>query len=146
MNGETRPNETAALAPESEASLRRIHRHIYAVILVAALAGLFFSGARMAAGVLLGGALSIFNERWLRASTGAILGKAAATGRVPSWIASKFILRYAVIMIAAGAALRIGYFHVLGIGIGLASYVAAIMIEAGYQGYLTFRSGEGKEE
>lgn len=148
MNGEMGPSKDDPMppAPDPEASLRRIHRNTYAVILLATLAGLFGSGGRMGAGVALGGALSIFNERWLRASTGAILGTAAESGRVPPGAEAKFILRYAVIAVVAGIALWSGYFNILGIGIGLASFVGAVCIEAGYQGYLTFKDGEGRAE
>lgn len=146
MNGEMGPSKDEPIPPAPEASLRRIHRNTYAVILLATLAGLLGSGGRMVAGIILGGALSIFNERWLRASTGAILGTAAESGRVPRGAAAKFILRYAVIAVVAGIALWSGYFKPLGIGIGLASFVGAVMIEAGYQGYLTFKDGEGKAE
>jgi hypothetical protein len=96
----------------------------------------------MALGALLGGALCLFNIRWLRGSVGAILSQAVMTqsGRVPPFTASKFILRYVVIAAVIAVALWTGYFHPLGIGIGFAAFVGGVMIEAGYQLYLSFRS------
>ena len=148
MNGETGPSEYQAMAaPDTAASERRFHRNTYIVIALALIVGLISAGWRMAAGVALGGALSIFNTRWLRASTGAILGVAAASGsgRVPQWTVAKFILRYFVIGLIAGVAYWVGYFNLVGIAIGLAAFVGAIMIEAFYQGYLILKEGESKE-
>ena len=135
----------AGSAPPSNLveSERRFRRNTYIVIALSIIAGLAGSGGRMALGMALGGALSIFNEQGLRASVGAILGTAAESRdkRVPRWTATKFILRYFVIALVAGVAVWSGYFNLLGIGIGLASFVGAVMIEAGYQIYLTFKVG-----
>jgi hypothetical protein len=123
------------------ASERRFQRNTYLVALLLAASGLIFSGWRWALGVALGSALSVFNERWLRSSVGAILGTAAEARdkRVPRWTATKFILRYFVIAIIASVGVWSGYFDLLGVGLGLASFVGAVMIEAGYQSYLTFK-------
>src|SRR6266545_4350131 len=77
------------------ASERRFRRNTYLVVALLVIGGLIFSGWRMALGVALGGALSVFNERWLRSSVGAILGAAGTTRnqRMPRWTATKFILR-----------------------------------------------------
>ncbi len=131
----------AAPTADMVESERRFRRNIYIVVGLLVAAGLIFYGWRMALGVALGGALSVFNERWLRSSVGAILGTAAESRnkRVPRWTATKFILRYFVIAIIAGVAVWSGYFDLLGVGLGLASFVGAVMIEAGYQSYLTFK-------
>ena len=95
----------------------------------------------MALGALLGGALCLFNIRWLSRSVQAILSKAVMlqNGRVPPFTASKLILRYFVIAFVIMVALFTGYFHPLGIGIGFAAFVGGVMIEAVYQLYLFFR-------
>jgi hypothetical protein len=120
---------------------RRFQRNTYAVIIIALCAGWFLSGWRMALGVLLGGALCLFNLRWLSGSVRAILSKAVVmqSRRVPPGAASKLILRYFVIAFVVAAALSTGYFHPLGIGIGFAAFVGGVMIEAVYQLYLFFR-------
>jgi hypothetical protein len=130
---------------------RRFQRNIYIVIGVAATAGWFLSGRRMAMGALLGGALCLFNIRWLSGSVRAILSQAAVTqsGRVPSGAASKFVLRYFVIAAIIAIALWSGYFHPLGIGIGFAAFVGGVIIEAAYQLSLSFkfsRAGENARE
>lgn len=135
---------SAAPTADMVASERRFRRNTYVVVALLVPSGLIFSGWRMALGVALGGALSVFNERWLRSSVGAILGTAVESRdkRVPRWTATKFILRYFVIAIIAGIAVWSGYFNLLGVGLGLASFVGAVMIEAGYQSYLTFKSSD----
>lgn len=115
---------------------RRFQRNTYVVIGIAAPTGWFLSGWRMALGALLGGALCLFNIRWLSGSVRAILSKAVVTQRqqrVPPFTASKLILRYFVIAIVIMVALSTGYFHPLGIGIGFAAFAGGVMIEAAYQ-------------
>ena len=120
---------------------RRLQRNTYIVIGAAMIAGWFLSGLRMLLGVTAGGALCLFNIRWLSGSVRAILSKAveAPQRRVPPFTASKLILRYFVIAIVIVVALSTGYFHPLGIGIGFAAFVGGVMIEAVYQLYLFFK-------
>jgi len=130
---------------------RRFKRNTDVVIAVAASAGWFLSGWRMALGAMLGGALCLFNIRWLGGSVRAILSKAAVTqsGRVPPFTASKFILRYFIIAAVIVIALSTGFFHPLGIGIGFAAFAGGVMIEAAYQLYLFFkffRAGENAQD
>lgn len=126
------------------ASERRFRRNTYFVIALSVIISLIFAGWRTTAGVMLGGALSLFNERWLHTSAGAILGVAAQTGnpRLPKWTVAQFLLRYFVILLIAGAAVWSGYFSILGICFGLVSFVGALMIEAGHQLYLTFQNSK----
>ena len=133
---------------EDDAGLRwRLLRNTYIFILVALLVAFFWSGRRMALGVLLGGGLSLFNLRWLEGSLRAMLGHVMAQelGRVPPYTVSKFILRYFIIALVIGAAVWIGKFHPLGIGIGFAAYVGGVMIETGYQLYLALKPGKSEE-
>jgi len=130
---------------------RRFKRNTDVVIAVAASAGWFLSGWRMALGAMLGGALCLFNIRWLGGSVRAILSKAAVTqsGRVPPFTASKFILRYFIIAAVILIALSTGFFHPMGIGIGFAAFAGGVMIEAAYQLYLFFkffRAGENAQD
>jgi ATP synthase I subunit len=126
---------------------RRLRRNSYIVIGVAATAGWFLSGRRMALGALLGGALCLFNVRWLSGSVRAILNTAVITqnGRVPPFTASKFILRYFVVAAAIVIAVWSGYFHPLGIGIGFAAFAGGAIIEAAYQLCLSLKFFRAKE-
>jgi hypothetical protein len=120
---------------------RRLERNTWIVIFVALSAAWFWAGWRMALGVALGSALSLFNQRWLTGSVRAILSKAVVmqNRRVPPFTASKLILRYFIIAFVIGGAVRMGDFPPLGIGIGFAAFVGGVMIEAGYQLYLFFK-------
>ncbi|MDX2029577.1 MAG: ATP synthase subunit I [Blastocatellia bacterium] len=132
---------------EDRAIERRFQRNTYLVIAILFFAGLQFSGRRMALGVMLGGVLSLFNKRWLQGSVRAILSYAAMTqtGRVPIFTSSKLILRYLVVGAVILAAVRTGEFHPAGIGFGFAAFVGGVMIEAGYQLYLSFQSASEEE-
>jgi len=83
---------------------RRFQRNTYLFILLALLVALVCSGRRMGLGVLIGGALSLHNKRWLESSLRAMLNHAVAreAGRVPPYTVSKFILRYFVIALVIG--------------------------------------------
>jgi len=122
----------------------RLRRSSYFLLAAGVLAALAISGWRMALGVMLGGALNVFNLRWLRASTGAILRVASGSGQiaVPRGTVSKFLLRYVVIGVVVVAAAWSRSFDLLGVAMGLATFVGAAMIEAAYQIYLTISKGE----
>src|SRR5262249_11370839 len=126
---------------------RRVQGKTYFLIGAALIARGLLSGWRMALGALLGGALCLFNLRWLAQSVRAILSKAVVmqSGRVPPFTASKLILRYFVIAFVIVAALWTGYFHPLGIGIGFAAFAGGVMIESVYQIYLFFRFFKTRE-
>jgi hypothetical protein len=129
---EIQQNEgTPDFAPlENEQRLRIV---TLALIGLGVALGFAFGGLKMALGVALGGALSLFNERWLRASTKAMLELASATGNPSVATTSKFLFRFVVIAFVIAIAMKSGYFHLLGIGLGFAAFVGAAMIEAIYQ-------------
>lgn len=109
-------------------------RFITMVVIVAGAALAFaFADLKMALGIALGGLLSLFNERWLRSSTKAMIELASATGNPSVATTSKFIFRFVVIAAVIAVAMKSGYFNLLGIGIGFAAFVVAAMIEAFYQ-------------
>ncbi len=123
---------------------RRSLRNTYVFIIVALIMGWYWAGRSMTLGILLGGLLSLLNQRWLQGSVSAILSRAVMmqSGRVPAFTASKFILRYFLIALVIGAAVWTGDFHPLGIGIGFAAFVGGVMIEAAYQLYLAFKKDD----
>lgn len=109
-------------------------RFITMVVIVAGAALAFaLADLKMALGIALGGLLSLFNERWLRSSTKAMIELASATGNPSVATTSKFIFRFVVIAAVIAVAMKSGYFNLLGIGIGFAAFVVAAMIEAFYQ-------------
>jgi hypothetical protein len=125
-------NEIAPdVAPlENEQRLRII---TIVVMVAGAILAFAFADLKMVLGIALGGILSLFNERWLRASTKAMIELASETGNPSVATTSKFIFRFVVIAAVIAVAMKSGYFNLLGIGIGFAAFVAAAMIEAIYQ-------------
>ncbi len=134
---DVQPNEvTPDFAPlENEQRLR-----VITVVLIVTGAGIALAlvGLKMALGIALGGALSLFNERWLRSSTKAMIELASATGNPSVATTSKFIFRFVIIAFVIAVAMKSGYFHLLGIGLGFAAFVGATMVEAIYQ-LVTFK-------
>lgn len=128
--------------PDDEAIERRFQRNTWFVLSVALIASLVWGSMRLTLGIALGGAMSLFNQRWLEGSVRGILSKAVVlqNGRVPPWTASKLILRYFILALVLGLAVWTGAFHPLGIAIGFASFVGGVMMEAGYQMYLALKS------
>lgn len=128
--------------PDDEAIERRFQRNTWFVLSVALIASLVWGSMRLTLGIALGGAMSLFNQRWLEGSVRGILSQAVVlqNGRVPPWTASKLILRYFILALTLGLAVWTGAFHPLGIAIGFASFVGGVMMEAGYQMYLALKS------
>ncbi|HEX4948582.1 MAG TPA: ATP synthase subunit I [Blastocatellia bacterium] len=122
---------TPDVAPlENEQRLRLI---TIMVTVAGALLAYALADLKMALGVALGGILSLFNERWLRASTKAMIELASATGNPSVATTSKFIFRFVVIAAVIAVAMKSGYFNLLGISLGFAAFVVAAMVEAIYQ-------------
>ena len=127
---------TPDFAPlENEQRLRIITLVLIVIGVVIAFA---LVGLKMALGVALGGALSLFNERWLRSSTKAMIELASATGNPSVATTSKFIFRFVVIAVVIAVAMKSGSFNLLGIGLGFTTFVGAAMVEAIYQ-LITFK-------
>ncbi len=127
------------LAPDAAEFERRLRRLTMALIIIGVILAFAFSGLKMAMGFALGGALSLFNERWLSSSTKAIIEIASATGTPSVPRATKFVFRFLVIAIVIAVAMKSGYFNLLGIGIGFTTFVMASMVEAFYQ-LITFKN------
>jgi hypothetical protein len=112
---------------------RRVWRNILIVIVVSVAAAALLADLRFALGLAIGGALALFNYRWLHASVRAILeigGEKAPPGTV-----MKFLFRWLVIGVAVSVLTRTGYVDAVAILTGLFAPAAAIMMEAAYVTY-----------
>lgn len=127
------------LAPDGAEFERRLQRITMALIVIGVLLALALAGWKMALGFALGGALSLFNARWLSSSTKAMIEIASATGTPSMPRAAKFVFRVLIIAVVMMVAMRSGYFHLLGLGLGFTTFVLASMVEACYQ-LLTFKN------
>ena len=134
---------TGALAEGEDRGLeRRLVRGMIASVLLAALVSVAFAPWRVTTGILLGGALALFNHHWLRTSLQAVFSGAAQVRQRPRLGASRYVLRYFIM----GAVVASAYmFDLVSIGAtlaGMCALAAAIMIEGFTQLYFAIRYRE----
>lgn len=89
---------------------------------------------RVTTGLVLGGALSILNYRWLHSSATAIINLNIGSP-APSARSLRHVLRYFIIAAAVFAACRLNIVSLAATIVGLCSFVPALMFEAGRQFY-----------
>ena len=89
---------------------------------------------RVTAGLILGGALSILNYRWLHSSARAIINLNIGSS-APSAHSVRYILRYLIIAAAVFAAYQLNLVSLAATIAGLCSFVPALMCEAFRQFY-----------
>ncbi len=133
----------SALAEGEDAGLeRRLVRGMIASVAAASLVSALLAPWRVTAGLILGGALAMFNHHWLRTSLRAVFAGAAQAGRRPRLGASRYVLRYFIMASVVASAYT---FDLVSIGAtlaGMCAFVAAIMIEAFTQLYFAIRYRE----
>jgi predicted secreted protein len=89
---------------------------------------------RITTGLLLGGALSILNYRWLHSSATAIINLNIGSPS-PRAHSIRYVLRYAIIAAAVFAAYQLNLVSLAATLAGLCSFVPALMTEAFRQFY-----------
>src|SRR5260370_40661245 len=127
-------NESACGAGDEGALERRILRAMLTVIALAVIASSVIAPWRVTTGLLLGGALSIFNHQWLRTSIAAAFNVEVAGGR-PRLAAWRYIVRYFVIFAIVFGAYTLNIISLPAVFAGLCSFVAALFAEAFRQMY-----------
>src|SRR5437588_3727453 len=93
---------------------------------------------RVTTGLLLGGALSILNYRWLHSSATAIINLnigSPAGSPAPRAHSIRYVLRYAIVAAAVFAAYQLNIVSLAATIVGLCSFVPALMLEAFRQFY-----------
>jgi hypothetical protein len=121
-------------APEDAALERRILRGMCAAVALAAAVSAFVAPWRVTMGLLLGGALSIFNHHWLRTSIAAALRVSESQPR-PRMRLARYVLRYFVVACVVVAAVSLNVVSLAATLAGMCSFVAALFAEAGSQFY-----------
>lgn len=120
----------------------RIERSIVVLTASLALIALTVWTWRQSAGVFLGGAATWLNFRWMRTSvvglTNRLIADPVASGST-FLLGLRFLLRYAVIGAVVYATLKGSLVSGLGVLVGLLLVVPALLIEAGYELYLSRR-------
>jgi hypothetical protein len=100
-------------------------------------------GWHSSAGFLLGSVIAYLNFQWLKSGVSVLADKATDSGKPQSGkaIVAKFLLRYALLGLAAYAILTSFPASLSGLFAGLFLPVGAIVCEAVYEIYITLREG-----
>ena len=128
------PTVEPAAGEDPRAAERRIFRDTCVAVAVAVAVSAFVAPWRVTAGLLLGGALAVFNHHWLRASVASVFGD-APPGRRPRLGAARFVLRYLVIAAVVFAAVWLGLASLVATLAGMCLVVAALLAEGVRQLY-----------
>jgi hypothetical protein len=113
----------------------RLLRSMIASVAIAASICAFVAPWRVTFGVILGGALSVLNYRWLHTSVAAIFNINLATERPRAGV-SRYILRYVILAVAVVAAVNLQIVSLAATLAGLCAFVPALFIEAAREFYL----------
>jgi len=116
----------------------RMLRTMVVTIIAAVAIAMPIAPWRIPTGLLLGGALSILNYRWLHSSATAIINlNIGLPGGSPAPRAHsiRYVLRYAIVAAAVFAAYQLNIVSLAATIIGLCSFVPALMLEAFRQFY-----------
>ena len=107
----------------------RICRAMIVVTVAAATVSAAFAPWRFTTGLILGGALSLLNYRWLHSSVAAIFALNDSTQR-PAARSSRYLLRYFVVGIVIFTAYQLQLVSLPATLAGLCAFVPALMFEA----------------
>ncbi len=130
----------AEISTESEIE-KRLWWLMITSLLVSLIFSFFLANLHFILGFAIGGILSLINFRWLQGSIKSLFAT-TLKGEPPRFIAFRFFFRFIVIGIAVAIASYSGLVSVIGILLGLCSFVVAIMLEAFYQIYVHFSRDE----
>jgi hypothetical protein len=130
-----RPRGGVEADEDPRAVERRIRRDMCVAVALAAVASVLFAPWRVTAGLLLGGALSLFNFHWLSASVASLFETAPAGGRRGLGVA-RYVLRYFVVGAAVAVAYWLDFVSVVAVLAGMCSFAAAALAEGFRQLFL----------
>jgi hypothetical protein len=130
-----RESYDAFIADDEGGLERRLFRSMCVAVVVAVLSSLLFWRWRVTTGLLLGGALSLFNHHWLRSSISAAFGVQKTSGVRPRLKASRFVLRYLIVVGVIYLANLLNVISLPATIAGMCSFVVALFVEAFIQLY-----------
>ena len=130
-----RENYDAFIADDEGALERRLFRSMCVAVVAAVLSSLVFWPWRVTSGLMLGGALSLFNHHWLRSSISAAFGVHKTAGVRPRLKASRFVLRYLIVVAVVYVANLLNVISIPATIAGMCSFVVALFVEAFVQLY-----------
>jgi hypothetical protein len=113
---------------------RRVFRDTCIAACVAVVVSALVAPWRVTAGLLLGGALAVFNHYWLRESVASVFG-GARPGARPRLGPARYVLRYFVVAAVVYAAAALGVASLVATLAGLCAVVPALLAEGARQLY-----------
>lgn len=124
-------------------ALDRIRRFMAAIAVVATVVVALVFGWKIGIGLALGCVIAWVNFYWLKQAVNALADRVTSTGRKQSGsgVVARFLLRYALIALAAYAIFRVYRDSLYGLLGGLFLTVAAILFEAVYEMVVSLRRG-----
>jgi diacylglycerol kinase len=120
---------------------RRIFRDTCAAAAVAVLVSAFVAPWRVTTGLMLGGALAVFNLHWLSSSVAAVFGSTQPGAR-PRMRAARYVLRYVVVAAVIVAAVTLDLVSLVATLAGMCATVAALLAEGLRQFYFAITRRE----
>jgi hypothetical protein len=131
-------------APHGDGVEQRLFKVMVAVVVLAAIISALLAPWRVSTGLLLGGALSLLNYRWLSSSIAAVIElHVAGNGSRAGAKGSRYILRYVVIAALVIVAFKLNVVSLPATILGLCSFVVAFFAEASRQFYFIIVHREG---
>jgi hypothetical protein len=129
------------------AALPRIRNYMLVLGPVLCTAAWLRFGLRAAVGFLLGCVIAYLNFQWLKSGVSGLADRVTNTGKPQSstGIVARFLLRYVLLGLAAYAILTSFPTSLRGLFAGLFLPVGAIVCEAFYELYATFRPDRSKQ-
>jgi hypothetical protein len=123
-------------------AMDRIRRFMAVIGAIATIVVWVVLGWKIGAGLLLGCVIAWLNFYWLKQAVGALADRVTSTGRRQSGgVVARFLLRYALIALAAYGIFTVSRDSLYGLLGGLFLTVAAILCEAVYEVVVSLRRG-----
>jgi len=107
----------------------RLLRSMIAAVVIAAGVSVFAAPWRVTFGLVLGGALSVLNYRWLHTSVAAIFKIDLAAAKPQAGV-SRYLLRYLIVGGVVFAATNLQLVSLPAVLAGLSAFVPALFVEA----------------
>lgn len=120
---------------------RRVFRDTCIAAAFAVVVGALIAPWRVTTGLLLGGSLAVLNHYWLRESVASVFGD-ARPGVRPRLGASRYFLRYFVVVAAVCAAVSLGVVSLVATLGGMCAVVAGLLAEGARQFYFAIMRRE----
>jgi hypothetical protein len=119
----------------------RVFRTMLISSLVAVAISLPLAPWRVTVGILIGGALALFSHRWLKNSAAAAIQMSIGANENRLRL-TQFLLRYCVIALIVYFVVVLDIANLTAVLAGLASFVVALMVEAGREFYFAITHRE----